>query len=60
MQERWYSVEETARYLGIKKETPYKWLQRKDLPAHKVGRLWKFNLPEVVKRVKNGKAGKKE
>ncbi|MBN2610047.1 MAG: excisionase family DNA-binding protein [Bacteroidales bacterium] len=47
MQERWYAVEETAQYMGIKKETLCKWLQRKDLPAYKGGRLWRFMLSEV-------------
>ena len=35
----WYSVDEIANYLGIKKETLYKWLTEKDVPAHKVGNL---------------------
>ena len=56
MQEHWYPVEETARYSCIKKETLYKWHQRKDLPAHKAGRLWKIKLTDVDKRVKQGKA----
>ena len=37
--DRWYSVDEIANYLGIKKETLYKWLAEKDVPAHKVGNL---------------------
>ena len=56
MKDRWYSVKETAQYLGIKQDTLYKWIIRKDIPAHKVGRLWKFKLKEVDKWVKQGKA----
>ena len=28
-------------------ETVYRWRERKGLPAHKIGRLWKFQLFEV-------------
>ncbi len=60
MKDRWYSVKETAQYLGIKQDTLYKWIIRKDIPAHKVGRLWKFKLKEVDNWIKQGKAGKKD
>jgi len=39
MNDRWLSVDDIAAYLGIKRETLYKWLAEKDIPAHKVGRL---------------------
>ncbi|WP_028975450.1 helix-turn-helix domain-containing protein [Spirochaeta cellobiosiphila] len=52
MEDRWHSVEEVAEYLGVKKDTLYKWIQRKDIPAHKLGRLWKFKLKEVDEWVK--------
>lgn len=45
--ERWASVAEVAEHLGIKRDTLYKWVKRTDIPAHKVGRLWKFKLSEV-------------
>jgi excisionase family DNA binding protein len=47
MLERWLSVEEIAKHLGIKRDTVYKWIKRKGLPAHKVGRLWKFQRSEI-------------
>ena len=53
--ERWYSVAEVAGHLGVTAPTLYKWLQRKQLPAHKVGRLWKFNLKEIDDWVKSDK-----
>ena len=55
--ERWLSVEEIAGHLGIKKDTVYKWLAEKEMPAHKVGRLWKFKISEIDEWVKTGKAG---
>ena len=54
--ERWLSVEEIRTHLGISKETVYRWLEKKKIPAHKVGRLWKFKVSEVDEWVKNGDA----
>jgi len=42
IQERCLSVEEIAAHLGVNWDTIYKWRTRKTMPAHKVGRLWKF------------------
>lgn len=56
MQERWSSVEEIAAHLGVNPDTIYKWIERKKMPAHKVGRLWKFLASEVDQWVKGGQA----
>ena len=56
MAERWLSVAEIAEYLGVKRDTVYKWIERKGMPAHKVGRLWKFKQSEVDAWVCSGKA----
>jgi excisionase family DNA binding protein len=55
--ERWLSVAEIAEHLGIRKDTVYKWLTEKRIPAHKVGRLWKFRASEIDRWVEEGKAG---
>ncbi len=57
-EDRWLSVNDIAEYLGIRRETVYKWLERKDMPAHKVGRLWKFKRDEIDQWVRSGKAAK--
>jgi len=54
--ERWLSVEEIAAHLGISKETIYRWIEREKVPAHRVGRLWKFKTSEVDKWVMSGGA----
>lgn len=61
MERRWLSVDEAAAYLGISRETVYKWVGRKQMPAHKVGRLWKFQAEELDAWVRAGHAasGKK-
>lgn len=50
------SVDEIAAHLGVNPDTVYKWIERKKLPAHKVGRLWKFKATEVDEWVRQGKA----
>jgi excisionase family DNA binding protein len=52
--DRWLSVDEIATHLGVKRDTIYKWIERKGLPANKVGRLWKFKLDEVDSWVRSG------
>lgn len=47
MTEPWVSVEEVAKHLGVAKDSVYRWIESRRLPAHKVGRLWKFRLTEV-------------
>ena len=54
MNDRYLSVAEICTYLGIKRDTVYKWISKKELPAHRVGKLWKFKVSEVDEWVKNG------
>jgi excisionase family DNA binding protein len=56
--ERWLSVQEIAAHLGVKTDTVYTWVSKKHMPAHKVGRLWKFKVSEVDSWVHSGNAGK--
>ena len=51
------SVEDVARHLGVSHDTVYRWIERKRMPAHKVGRLWKFKLEDVDEWVRSGGAG---
>lgn len=54
--ERWYSLEEIAEHLGVSQDTIHRWIRIKNMPAHKAGKLWKFDVSDVNKWVKSGKA----
>jgi excisionase family DNA binding protein len=56
MDDRWLSLAEIAVYLGVSKDSVYRWLELRAMPAHKVGRQWKFKVAEVDAWVRNGKA----
>jgi len=36
-----------AVHLGMAKDSIFRWIENRGLPAHKIGRLWKFRLSEV-------------
>ena len=40
-------MDEVASHLGVAKDSVYRWIEAKSLPAHRVGRLWKFRLSEI-------------
>jgi excisionase family DNA binding protein len=54
--ESWVTAERVAEHLGVAKDTVYRWREHKSLPAHRVGRLWKFRLSEVDEWVRGGGA----
>ena len=54
--EPWVAVEDVARHLGVSHDTVYRWIDGKGLPAHRLGRLWKFKLSEVDDWVRAGGA----
>jgi excisionase family DNA binding protein len=57
MTERWLSVDEIAEHLGVSRDTIYNWINGKSMPAHRIGKLWKFKASEVDEWAKSGKAG---
>ncbi len=54
MVEPWVSVEDIANHLGVAKDSIYRWIESKGLPAHKIGRLWKFKVSAVDEWVRAG------
>lgn len=55
--EKWISIEEAAEYLGIKPVTVRDWIKKgKGIPAHKIGKKWKFKYSELDTWVKSGQS----
>jgi len=47
IEERWVNVAEVAKHIGVRKESIYRWIDKKGFPAHRAGRLLRFKLSEV-------------
>ena len=54
LKERLLSVDDICEYLGVSRDTIYKWIEAKGLPAYRLGRLWKFKKEEVDGWLKKG------
>lgn len=53
---KWLSVVEIADYLGVSKESIYRWVDKGTIPAHRLGKFWKFKTDEVDDWIKSGNA----
>lgn len=53
---KWLSVVEIADYLGVSKESIYRWVEKGTIPAHRLGKFWKFKTDEVDSWIKSGNA----
>ena len=58
--EKWSTLKEVQEYLGVGRETILQWIAKRNMPAYKVGRLWKFKLSEVDDWIRSGGAEKEE
>lgn len=56
MAEPWLSADTIAVHLGVAKDTVYTRIAEKAMPAHKVGRLWKFQSSVIDEWVRRGDA----
>lgn len=54
--DRWLNVDEIAEYLGVSRDTVYSWIADRSMPAHKVGRFWKFKIDQIDAWIRNGGA----
>ena len=57
--ERWYSMKEITEYLGGRRDTIHIRIEKREMPAAKIGRLWKFKISEVDAWMKSGVAAEK-
>ena len=54
IEDRYYSMPEIMKYLGISRDTALRWITTKQMPAHKIGKNWKFKLSEIDEWVNSG------
>lgn len=47
VQDRWLSIEEICQHLEVSGDTVYRRIDRSAIPAHKMGRKWKFKRDQV-------------
>jgi len=63
MEDRWLSVDEIGKYLGVSSDTVYRWIDKHAMPAHRMGRLWKFKKDQSTpgsRPVRDGRRTKKD
>ena len=60
LEDRYYSMPEIMKYLGISHDTVLRWIATKGMPAHKIGKNWKFKLSEIDEWVKSGRAAEEK
>lgn len=56
LNDNWISIVDAASYLGVKVVTLRKWIKENKIPAHKIGKLWKFKKTELDEWVESGKS----
>ena len=54
--EKWIGIEEAADYMDVTKDTVRNWIKKTDIPAHKIGKLWKFKKSELDAWIKSGRS----
>lgn len=57
---KWLTLVEICDYLKVSRETILNWINKKNMPAHKVGRLWRFDVTEVDQWIKSGGAAEEK
>lgn len=59
MEDKWINTEEAAKYFGVKATTIREWIKKNNgIPAHKIGRQWKFKISELDNWVIRGNSFK--
>lgn len=55
--DKWIGIEAAAEYLNVNKDSIRNWIKKESgIPAHKIGKQWKFKKSELDEWVKSGKS----
>ena len=54
--EKGLSIEEIAEHIQIHKDTIRIWIRKGEIPAHKIGKQWRFKISEIDTWVSSGKS----
>jgi excisionase family DNA binding protein len=54
--ESWKSMPDLLKYLEVSRDAVMEWIANYNMPAHKVGRLWKFKFSEVDEWIRSGQS----
>lgn len=54
--EKWSSIEEIAKYMQVHKDTIRLCIKKCEIPAHKVGKQWRFKFSEIDEWIRSGKS----
>lgn len=56
-EDKWIGIEDAANYLSVSKDTIRNWIKKNTgIPAHRIGKLWKFKKSELDAWIKSGKS----
>ncbi len=58
--EKWSSLEEIAKHLGVSKDTIRIWIKKDVIPHRKIGKQYKFRISEVDAWVNSGQSAEIE
>ena len=55
--DKWIGIEAAAEYLDVNKDSIRNWIKKESgIPAHKIGKQWKFKKSELDEWVRSGKS----
>lgn len=46
---RWITMREVCEYLGVTRHTIFRWMEKLEMPARKIGGNWRFKKSEIDK-----------
>jgi excisionase family DNA binding protein len=57
IQQRYLSVRQAAVYMGLSEKALYAWVEKGRMPAHKLGRIWRFDRQELDDFIRGARQG---